>query len=85
MSIEDISKKLSDRYSGIAPYIFPRLHRKALSKDTTKKLDEIFFCILKEFKVESLIECGAREASASQNAIKIGGERISYRGQPYNF
>ncbi|MDA9020192.1 FkbM family methyltransferase [Flavimaricola sp.] len=85
MSIENISKKVSDRYSGIGRYIFPNLHQKALSKETTRHLDDLFFSILTSFEIQSLIECGAREASASKNATKIGLNALAIEANPITF
>jgi FkbM family methyltransferase len=82
---EEIKKKLLAKYSSKIQYFLPYTYKRILAKDTTKKLDVLFFNIVKELEIKSLIECGANEASASIIATEMGLKALAIEANPLTF
>ena len=66
-------------------YLMPKSFKNVLCEKTPKNLDDYFFKILKKLRFDSLIECGANEASASMIANKIGLDALAIEANPETF
>lgn len=84
MSIKKITK-LFKSYNIIYHFFFPYTSQKLLGPSTTKFLDILYFDLMKELKISSLVECGAYEASASLEAIKRGCKAYAIEANPNTF
>ena len=66
-------------------YLMPYSFKFILGRETSKNLDEYFFKTLETLGLNSLIECGANEASASMMANKIGIEALAIEANPHTY
>ena len=85
MNYEEITQNIIKKYSSIAKYILPHSFKQVLCEWTTKDLDLLFFKLLYDLNINSLIECGANEASASMRAKEIGVNALGIEANPYTF
>jgi FkbM family methyltransferase len=84
MNIEKIKKKFSNK---LRPYsfLFPYSSLSYLSSKTKKQIDILYFEIFEILKIQNIVECGAREATASIEAIKRGAKAIAIEANPTTF
>ena len=84
MNIEKIKKRFSDK---LKPYsfFFPYSSLSYLSSTTKKQIDILYFEIFEILKIQNIVECGAREATASIEAIKRGAKAIAIEANPTTF
>jgi FkbM family methyltransferase len=84
MNIKQITKLFKSN-NIIYHFLFPYTSQKLLGPSTTKFLDILYFDLIKELKISSLVECGAYEASASLEAIKRGCKAYAIEANPNTF
>lgn len=84
MNIEIIKKKFSNK---LRPYsfFFPYSSLSYLSSTTKKQIDILYFEIFEVLKIQNIVECGAREATASIEAIKRGAKAFAIEANPTTF
>jgi len=85
MNFSQVTKKVREQYSAVAMHLMPVTFSTLLSRETAKNLDENFFKLLKTLDINSLIECGANEASASMLANSMGLKALAIEANPETF
>ena len=65
--------------------LFPKYNQKFLAKNSAEILDDFFFRALSALSIEVLVECGAREASASRKVVSLGMRAIAIEANPLTF
>ena len=85
MNLSQITEKVREQYHSNAGFLMPVTFSAILGRETTKNLDENFFKLLKILDINSLIECGANEASASILANSMGLKALAIEANPETF
>ena len=85
MNFSQVTEKIREQYSSVAGLLMPVTFLNLLGRETTKNLDEKFFKLLKTLDVNSLIECGANEASASMLANSMGLKALAIEANPETY
>lgn len=75
----------SSRPRRVLSRLFPSADRALLSRVTPDILNQFFFQSLERLAVRELIECGAREAMASETASKMGIRTLAIEANPQTF
>ena len=78
-----LSKELKETNNRILRKLFPYCYMRILGKISTKELDNLFYKFLTKLKIDTLIECGAHEATASLFFEKKGGTSIAIEANPF--
>jgi hypothetical protein len=85
MNLNRITEKVREQYSSNAGFLMPVTFSALVGRETTKNLDDNFFKLLKILDINSLIECGANEASASMLANSMGLKALAIEANPETF
>ena len=78
-----LSEELKETNNRILRKLFPYSYMRILGKISTKELDNLFYKFLIKLKIDTLIECGAHEATASLFFEKKGGSSIAIEANPF--
>ena len=84
MKLNKLTKKFKST-SNLYHFFFPYTSQKLLGPSTTKYLDILYFDLFKKLNIQSLVECGAYEASGSIEAIKRGCNAYAIEANPNTF
>jgi FkbM family methyltransferase len=84
MKLNKLTKKFKST-SNLHHFFFPYTSHKLLGPITTKYLDILYFDLFEKLNIQSLVECGAYEASGSIEAIKRGCNAYAIEANPNTF
>lgn len=85
MHLTNLVSKLTNKKKNYLEICLPFTTKKFVSNQSIKILDDLFYSLLDKYKINTLIECGANEATASLIAVKKGLKAIAIEANPFTF
>ena len=84
MNIDEIKRNFIQKLRPFS-FFFPYSSLLYLGENARNQIDILYFKIFEIVKIKNLIECGAKEATASLMAIKKGANALAIEANPITF